>query len=230
VRRGLRFGCASALAVLVLSRAVQAADQSPGLEVGARVSFGAPIGNVDGTPGDTVDQTIAHAVPLWLEAGWRITPHWFVGGVGSYAPGSRGGALDSYCQHAGNSSCQPEDLHLGVEAHYHLLPSASWDPWFGVGSGYEWLRVLTEPGVMGLKGWEFANAQVGVDYRVTSGVSLGPFAALAMGEYDSWFSSSSKASSSGPVGPTSLHAWVTLGIKGTFDPRPSWSNNVEKTD
>jgi hypothetical protein len=229
VKRGLRIGCASALAVLALPRAVHAADQRYGLEVGARVAFGAPLGNVDGAPGDTVDQTIAHAIPLWIEAGWRITPHWFVGLAGSYARGFRGGALDGYCQHAGES-CEPEDLHLGVEAHYHVLPSASWDPWFGVGSGYEWLRVLTGPGVMGLKGWELADTQVGVDYRVASGVSLGPFAALAIGEYDSWFSSSSKAKSSGPVGLTSLHAWLTLGIKGTFDLRPSWPNNAEKTD
>ncbi len=213
---GLRFACALALAVLVPSRAVHAADQSPGLEVGARVGFGAPIGTIDGQPGDTLDQTMANSIPLWLEAGWRMTPHWFVGVAESYAPGSSGGALSTAC-----SNCQPEDLHLGVEAHYHVLPSASWDPWFGVGSGYEWLRVRNPIGVVGLQGWEFGNAQVGVDHRVVSGVSVGPFAALAIGEYGSWFANEPCCSSgSGAVGSAALHAWLTLGIKGTFDPRP----------
>ena len=66
------------------------------------------------------------------------------------------------------------------------------------------------------------NAQLGLDYRLSGGFHVGPFAALAIGEYEQAFSSSPSIGGSTESLPSkSLHAWLTLGIKGTFDlPRP----------
>ena len=106
-----------------------------------------------------------------------------------------------------------------MEAQYHLSPDARWDPWIGIGTGIEWLRLRNDQGVLGLMGWELANAQLGLDYPAAAGFRVGPFASFALGEYESWFSSDASASG-GSVAPKNLHAWLTLGIRGTIDPWP----------
>jgi hypothetical protein len=104
-----------------------------GLAVGLRAGFALPFAKVDGAPGDTLYRTTTGAIPLWLDGGWRFDPHWFAGIYASYAPGFVGGALRSACE----PDCAAEVIRVGVQAHAHLFPDAIWDPWFGVGLGFE---------------------------------------------------------------------------------------------
>ena len=210
-------GIAGALAIgsLAAWQSISRADDDRhSLEVGMRLAFGQPAGNVDARSGDTLDQTVGATVPLWFEGGWRPNSRWFVGANLIYAPGFAGQALSQSC----SGQCTPEDVRVGAEAEFHFQSRQRWDPWVGAGIGYEWLRVHAPGGVLGLQGWEMVNAQVGLDYASSPGFRGGPFLAVSIGEYQSWFSDSPRDTSS--LGPPSAHAWVTFGLKATFDLRP----------
>ena len=135
----------------------------------------------------------------------------------SYAPGFIGKALGAAC-----TLCLPQDVRLGIEMQHHLAPpERAWDPWLGVGAGYEWLLVtaLGGSGLAGLQGLELANVQFGLDHRGADGCHIGPFAALAVGAY---LSEVGAANSNAQV-PTSLHAWMMLGFQVTWGPLPNIS-------
>jgi hypothetical protein len=89
----------------------------------------------------------------------------------------------------------------GVNAHYHLHPSASFDPWVGAGLGGASLKenVALE-----------LNVQVGVDLKPTPSFRVGPFVAPSMWLGPLGFGGG--PSSSPPV-PA-----VTLGVRVAFDP------------
>jgi hypothetical protein len=192
----------------------RAEEDRHGWEMGMRLAFGQPAGNVDARTGDTLDQTVGATVPLWFEAGWRPNRRWFLGADLIYAPGFAGQALSQSC----SGRCTPEDVRIGAEVQFHFRSRERWDPWVGAGSGYEWLRIHAPGGVLGLQGWEIVNAQVGLDYASSPGFRGGPFIAVSIGEYQSWFSDAPADAS--PLGPLSAHAWVTLGLKAAFDLRP----------
>jgi hypothetical protein len=206
-------------------KAARAADDRVTFELAARVAFGYPAGNVDGVSGDSLHETVAGTVPLWLDAGVRLGSRWFLGVNGIYAPTLEGGALRSGC-----GPCGGEDLAVGPEVHFHVLPDGTWDPWFGLGVGAEWLRFRNDSGGFGLIGYAF-NAQVGLDARLPAGFHIGPFFAFALGQYTSWFSDGSAGNhSDGSLNPLDHHEWLTLGLKGTFDAPPPRSNKRGEED
>jgi hypothetical protein len=200
------------------------ADETPiALELGARLSFGYPLGNVDApaTIGgasvkDPLDQTAAEIAPVWFDFGFRVASRWYVGLSASIAPGWAGGALNREC-----ASCTLLDLRAGVDVHYHLRPGLLWDPWFGGGLGYEWLNVSESEGTLQASGLELANLQAGLDYLLGPVFSVGPFVALTAAEYSS---KSVSAGSTGSPGSESssqsldkaLHGWFVIGLRGTW--------------
>jgi hypothetical protein len=219
-----------ALALVVAStlairpQAARAADDRTTFELAARVAFGYPTGNVDGVSGDSLTETVVAVVPLWLDAGARLGSRWFLGVNGIYAPTVEGRALRRDC----GGSCGGEDLAVGPELHFHLLPDEAWDPWFGLGVGAEWLRFQTDLGSFGLIGYAF-SAQVGLDARLPAGFHVGPFFAFALGQYTSWFSDSRSGShSDGSLNPLDDHEWLTVGLKGTFDTPPAPSKRGDE--
>jgi hypothetical protein len=220
-----------ALALVVAStfviwpEAAPAADEQLSFELAARVAYGFPMGKVDGVRGDSLEQTVAGTMPLWLDAGVRLGSRWFLGVNGIYAPAWQGDALRSAC-----GSCGGEDLAVGPELHFHVLPGAAWDPWLGLGVGAEWLRFQSNGGDFGLIGYAF-NAQVGLDGRLSSGFHIGPFLGLAVGQYTSWFSAGTfSGNSDGSLNPLDHHEWLTLGLKATFDTPRSANKTGEKDE
>ena len=184
-----------------------------GVEVAMRIGVGLPLGNVDGVPGDRLDQTISPAVPLWLDLGWRFAQHWFAGGYAAFAPGGLGSALTFGC-----SACTVHDTRLGAEVQYHLLPDLSLDPWIGGGIGYEWLGIDGPTSGVGTSGWEFLNLQGGLDYRLSTLIHVGPFAAFSLGQFDTASSSSPSVSgSSNAFRNKAPHQWLFLGLRLVFD-------------
>jgi outer membrane protein len=221
-------------------RAASAAEASPtGLEVGVRTGYGLPLGHTTGAPaanlpaGSTgpassnLSDLVIGQLPFWLDAGYRLSPEIYVGGFMQYAvtfPASNG---STGCALTG-ASCSGNDIQAGVDLQYHF-PRASYDPWVGVGVGYEWLNTsLSASGQSGgiqIAGWQFLNLQVGCDLKVGSNVSVGPFAMLSVGVYD-------YASTSGALPPAvlgqeydireghgyeALHEWLTFGVRGAYD-------------
>ena len=50
------------------------------------------------------------------------------------------------------SSRSASDVRLGVNFLYHLVPGAPFDPWAGIGVGYEWLNASQDGVDAGLHG------------------------------------------------------------------------------
>ena len=187
----VRVATASAGAAVVLSGNTARADPTPtGLEVGLRTGFALPLGSVQQSLPlrDTVNGTI----PIWIDAGYRFHPNAMIGAFFQYGIGlmnSDGTALGmKICGSSDN--CSVSDIVFGLQFQYHLMPDATFDPWGGVGFGYEILG-LDDPGTANntgaggasYSGFQFANLQIGGDYKVMPNLGLGPFMMFSLGEY-----------------------------------------------
>ncbi len=205
------------------------ADEPPiAVELGVRLSFGYPLGNVDapvtiggGSVKDPLDQTAGGIVPVWFDLGLRFASRWYAGLSVSIAPGWIAGALDNVCSNSSGISCSVLDLRAGIDVRYHLRPGQLWDPWFGGGLGYEWLGVSLSQGsardsTLQASGWELANLQAGLDGRVNPVFSGGPFVALTAAEYSSKSLSGTVSGSSSQSLDRALHGWFVIGLRGAW--------------
>ncbi|MDP9000552.1 MAG: hypothetical protein M3O46_10620, partial [Myxococcota bacterium] len=200
------------------------------VEFGVRVAFGLPFGGVNGNNGNSVDHVVSNQfTPLWLDGGFRFLSNWYVGGTFNYgfasisdqfAPPSSGSGA---CKQTG-VGCSANDIRLGVNAHYHILPDGRFDPWFGVGFGYEWLSISASQGTIslseGVSGWEFANLQAGLDFRLLNGaLGLGPFVTVTFDQYSSASTSIDNmgGTTGGSVTNQGLHEWFFFGVRGDYD-------------
>jgi hypothetical protein len=202
-------------------------------EFGARLAFGLPFGSLIGGNGFDLDHTVSNmVVPLWLDAGFRLASNWYVGTYFSYGLTSLADQFaNGVCKTQG-VGCSSNDVRLGIDAAYHILPDGRFDPWFGVGFGYEWLSLtLTADAAAstsgtpikqseGVAGWEYVNFQTGLDFRLLNGaLGVGPFLTVALDQYN--HQSISSDSNGGTTGQSitnqALHEWFLFGAKGDYD-------------
>lgn len=209
------------------------ADEGPrGVELGLRTGYAIPLGQASGsgsatvngvtvtTQGADLSQSISGHLPIWFDAGYRL-PNLYVGAYLQYGiafiPSQAAGGT---CGMSG-VSCSGSDVMFGANAHYHILPAATFDPWVGAGIGYEWINVnASEGGVSGgeqVKGFQFFNLQAGGDYKVSPDFGLGPFVIFGVGQLDSFSNSGAAGNASGSIPNQAMHEWLTFGIRGEYD-------------
>ena len=209
----------------------------PGLQLGARVGFTAGAGSV--ISGIPVTEASSGAVPVIIDAGWRIRPEIYVGAYGQIAPVLLRENPETCPQ---GFNCSARNWRVGIQADLHFLPRSRLDPYAGVGVGYEILHTTvngtapiplptgaTVPGQVESsvvdRGWEYGNVSVGFDYRISNVVGLGPFATATLAQYNVRESSRTvtvagnevSAGTQGPIDHT-LHAQFIVGLRGTFNP------------
>jgi hypothetical protein len=225
------------LAVLGLPAPARAAEDV-GVELGARVGYGLPLGKAS-DEGDDLSELISGQVPLWLDLGVRAN-RLFVGGYFQYGIGMLGDAIDEDCEdmeeaaeaRSGLSAgCRVRDVRLGVQLHYHFGKPREADPWLGFGAGYEWVTTtawaedndeevsLDTTG----RGFELLNLQGGVDFLLGSSAALGPFFTWTVSQFDK-----ASISCSGECGDLedqeididdkSLHHWFIIGARFSLFP------------
>jgi hypothetical protein len=190
-----------------------AADGIYGIELGARVGVGLPMGNVQTGRGEALDQTIRAMVPIAGDVGLRITHSWYVGAFYAYAPGFSGAGVSSFCSSHYLDRCSVRDSRLGLDVQYHMLPGQTLDPWMGVGFSFEWLTFAAhDPSYdysssITATGWDFLDVQAGLDLSIIGELRGGPFASFPIGEFDgySWDAGSFAPSSSASFGYKALH-------------------------
>jgi hypothetical protein len=202
-------------------------DGSPwtAFEFGARLAFGLPFGGLSGATDDNLDHLAKNQIaPLWLDAGFRIASHWYVGGYFAYGLISLADQLSKGTCDQPGISCSSNDTRFGVNAHYHALPDGKVDPWFGAGFGYEWLSAtFGGNGITrstGVDGWEFFNAQAGVDFRLLEGtLGVGPFLAVTVDQYSNQSAPSDNhgGTTSSSINNQGLHEWLLFGVRGSYD-------------
>jgi hypothetical protein len=201
--------------------APKAADRS-GVSVGLRVAWGFPIGSVQ--EDDRLSSNFNGILPIWFDAGYRISPEIYLGGYFQWAMGF---VSNDVCV-APLTSCSGDDVRFGVNLHWHVksaLGGGAWsehfDPWIGIGTGYEIATIRLERGEsqshVTYRGFEFGSVQAGGDYLGLGSMRIGGFASFSLAQFN-------RSTVSVPTGPESfgipdlaLHAWLMLGIRGQYD-------------
>ena len=206
----MRFPMAVA-ALLAFPIAATAAPTGP--EIALRTAYAVPLGEVVSDLG--IRDVTSGGIPVWIDVGYRFKPKLYAGLYGSY------GFLFAGTCGAGND-CSQHDVRVGGDLQFHLTPDARFDPWFGIGIGYEWLTYSEVRSTAGqeatVRGLESLMLQGGVHAAVAPGLRLGPFAAVSLGTYTDGSTSGILGSSSGSLTDRRPHFWLTFGFRGAFNP------------
>jgi hypothetical protein len=190
---------------------------APHFEAAVRAGFGIPLGEAFGSGGsfsNKMSDLASYTIPIWVDIGVRLWGSLFLGGYFSYG---FGGSTDATTCGSG-FSCSPSTLRFGGQLHWHPLGSASVDPWVGLGSGYEKLSIgVSGGGASGsieFSGWEWATAQLGLDFALGSVVRIGPWVSFSIGQYGTGtIGGSGGGSQSGPIENKGTHEWLMGGVR-----------------
>jgi outer membrane protein W len=196
------------------------------IQVGLRLGYGVPFGKTGSTATDLVDddlsRSISGQIPIGIDAGYLITPHVYVGLLFQYGFGLVGSGGDAICNQTG-VTCSTTDTTLGIGAHLHLDPTASFDPWIGLGVAYEWVdfsaslagRSASSTGA----GLQYVNVQLGGDISVAPNLAVGPFVSFSAGQYGSVSQDNGTTSTSQDITNKSFHEWLLFGVRGVYNIR-----------
>ena len=185
-----------------------------------------PLGSLDSAAGDDLSNLVSGAVPLRADAGWRfLNPSIFVGAYLSYAfagvASGTGTAGDLIGCGANGISCSANVLQYGIEGHFHFLPDATFDPWVGAGFGWESVTLnASGPGGSASASWsglDFITLMLGGDFKALGNLGIGPWVGLTLGQYGNTSLTTPTQNSSQSIAQTSMHEWVTLGVRGVYD-------------
>jgi hypothetical protein len=184
-----------------------------GFSVGLRLAVGFPVGNVFGQPPSTTMTETANGLsnefallfPMTADVGYRLTPHWYLGGYFSFGFGTPPAAT---CP-ADATQCDQNDIRFGLEAKYLNAPTAFIDPWIGAGLGWEIANQSNDAGAGHSDGPEFFHLRAGLDFDLGRHFFGGP---------EAMFTFASFTENSAPKGtPIALHDWFTLGVSIHYD-------------
>jgi hypothetical protein len=203
----------SGLLSAVCLEEVARADDVRGLEIAVRTAGGLPYGKVDGTVSDALNRTATSALLFEADAGYRLDPRLLVGAYGSYALARTASALRDACATNG-ASCSVDDVRVGFQAQIRGLTERPWDPWVGIGAGYEWLRVHAGPQTVTAAGWEFLHVEGGLNIG-SHDLGFGPFVAGTVGQYREILGSASST-----LRDQAVHEWLVVGVRGVLDIGP----------
>jgi outer membrane protein W len=194
-----------------------------GVELGFRTGYGFPAGKegtVAGTPNANLSGDVSGIIPLQLDAGYRFNPNVYLGLALQYAFGFVNDSNNSTCNQGG-VSCSADVLRIGLNVNYHFGVNPAFDPWVGLGAGYEWLMLSASAGgtsadVTG-SGFEFANLQLGGDIPISPNFVVGPFFAVSIGQYRSISTSAGGTSMDQDLTDKSIHEWFLFGVRIAYD-------------
>jgi hypothetical protein len=200
-----------------------------GIELGLRTGYALPFGDVFGASNGgsalSLGDQANGVLPIWVDAGYRFNPNMFVGAFFQYGFAfiNTSKALEGLCS-ANGASCSGSDIMVGVDFHYHLMPDQTFDPWGGIGVGYEIanesLSEVAASSSATYDGFQFFNLQAAVDWTgAAPNLGIGPFVMFSLGQYSSCsYSGGLAAFGQGcTISSGSLHEWLTIGVRGAYD-------------
>jgi hypothetical protein len=186
-----------------------------GFSFGLRLAIGFPIGQVFGQPpasastpptANNLSDEFALVFPVTADIGYRLTPHWYVGGYFAFGFGTPPSAS---CP-SGFTECEQYDIRFGVDAKYLNAPTAFVDPWIGAGIGWETADESNCGAAGHSDGPEFLNLRAGLDLDLGRHFFGGPEVMFTLASFTD--------NPGAPKGtPITLHDWLTLGISGHYD-------------
>lgn len=196
-------------------------DFHPGFQLGARLGYSLPTGQLGGGSFNThLSDLETASVPVGLDAGVRLTPGLYVGGTVSWAPGITPNQ-GSPCKTSG-VRCAEHDVQARAEARFYFAPQADSSGWFAAGVGWE---VATFSQSMGgysatstLTGPIFPDLELGVDIKSRGRFALGPYIGLAVSTFVTDGVSPAVTPVATWIPNPSPHTWITLGLRGSYGP------------
>jgi hypothetical protein len=212
----------AAVATVVCGTSGTARAGDRAIELGFRTGYALPMGDeVGGNPSVSLGDVISGVLPFWFDVGYRFNQHMMVGGFLQYGVGFVNTGKQQFCT-MGGLSCSANDVMVGAQFHYHIIPDGPWDPWVGAGIGYE-IQNFSQSGggqpsaTLALNGFQFLNLQGGVDYKLVPNFGVGPFLMLSFGEYSNCGISPNPGGGSCTVQNSAIHEWLTIGVRGVYD-------------
>jgi hypothetical protein len=182
-------GLACATAALVTHSAT--ADERPAeaaapAKVNAfEIAFGlgvvTPSGDFTARPGDSVRQQAQTGASAEVALGFRFDRHASIALTGAYAHYDVGPGVPASAEGAWYST---HGFGAGLSGTWHFVPDGLLDPWVSFGAGWRAVRLVERrttaaeqttatPGVR--HGVDVVQARVGLEWRLTSSIALGPF-------------------------------------------------------
>jgi hypothetical protein len=196
----------------------QSPERPLGLDLGLRIGYAIPFGDIDGTAGNSLSSSVSGAIPFVLEAGYRFTPVLTAGVLLEYAFGQVNDA-GTGCGTA-NVSCSASMTQLAVEGLFYIPFHAPFVPWVGLATGYEWASLDVSgnlaTGSFAVRGAEFITLQAGGDFLVAPRFALGPFLSYSIGRYATNSTRINNTTVTNDIANPSTHEWLQLGVRGTF--------------
>jgi outer membrane protein W len=195
---------------------------STGFQLSLRAGDMIPMGAATGAQGDDLSATFGNQIGFGFGAGYKVTPNVYLGVYGAVGFGGGGSAISTQCE---GISCDGNSLRVGLEVQYDFIPDGLINPWIGYGFGYDAVSMNLSNDTTGYSanlsanGWDFADLTLGVDFRASQTVGLGPVIDLAMGEYSNMSTTNiPNYPANGSIQNPSLHEWLTLGMRVVFNP------------
>lgn len=204
-------GTAGAASASTTAPSASSGPADSGLSFGLRTGYALPLGNAAefSTPLGKLESKLSDvysgAIPIWADVGYRINPNIYVGGFFQFGVG---------LMNSDKGADSGNVMKFGANAHYHFMPQSNFDPWAGLGVGYEIANAKNKAGAeTTMSGFEFANLQAGGDFKVMPALRVGPTAMFSVGQYSSISSGGTSLSGFDKT----MHMWLTLGIRGQYD-------------
>jgi hypothetical protein len=217
----LGIGCWTAHAQVEDPFAEGDADTDSGPELGARAGYVSVTGPL--TNERTQRDAVIGLAEVAVDLGYR-SKAWFFGGYGGYGFGIVSNTSRSACP-----GCAHSRVHLGLQVQRTLFETSKHQIWLGLGTGREWFNttISRERGAnINVTGWEYASLHLGSSWRLLSGLTLGPFTSLSLGDFTNSVETCSDRSTcpsdqrrvERSLAGVDLHASVTTGVRITALP------------
>jgi hypothetical protein len=204
-------------------------DKPSGFAFGARAVYGVPFGgmaNVVATqPAPKLSDYFTGMGAFAYELGYRFSPHVYFGIVLDFGfVLINDESSSSHCEKDG-VDCKGLESTILANLRYHVDPGSSFDPWIGIGFGYETLTLEERAGPGGptmttykFRGLRYLNLELGGDFPVSNGFYLGPFATFSLGQYRSGsVDGIGLGHQERDFANRPLHGWFTFGLRGQYN-------------
>jgi opacity protein-like surface antigen len=186
------------------------------VSLGLRLGYGPALG--DSAKDSKMSDGVKSQIPIQLDATYKLTPNFSLGGYTSYGFGQTGSEFSDLCDAI---DCSTRVVRLGVQGIYSFDPIGQLRPFAGVGAGYEWGSLSGEAGgqdvSVSFRGFELLNLTAGADYAVSPQFAIGPYLGLSVAQYSNMTLDDGVDEFSGEIDEKAMHQWLQFGIRGRFD-------------
>ena len=185
-----------------------------GFQLALRSGVAIPLGSI--SKGSAMSDAFSPQVPFVIDIGGKPIPNLFIGAYVGFAVGGAGGKFADACSKA-NATCVGVGFRVGVEAQYHFSPDEKLDPWVGYGIGFagEGVSGSSSGGSTSYTaaGPEYGHFSGGLDVRLGKTIGVGPMVDFGIGRFTHAKVEVPGLTAEGDVSDTTLHEWLTLGLR-----------------